>query len=1079
MASNNSPMTDHTQIGRYGTISLLKQNEPNVAVTSFGIDSETLTFGRDKDCSIRLFYQDVDPVHCKINFRDRKAFLVVLGSSGLVIDGCKAYPGSATGSPITIPLLNDSVIEIHGKRFRFTYPPKEMRAQLYDTPPQPNRRALRLSMIHSAEVFTPRPSSNPMENLRVLQSPLRPSFRSRSVTPSPSPLQTRSLFGNTAQSGPHNLDDEDEPIVLVNGDNPRVVEEDKDLVILEDVEVSPEQSTKRPVSPTKNAYVPAPPMLSLHVPPAPPVTPRRSRPSLHRAVLIRSAQRAVLKAREEEEEEEEEMEVFGTIFAEEDEEEDEDDQRVPTAANEDEDMFNDDDDEETNDEEAQQADSGSLWRKSLGRVWPFTSRSPSPTKDTTSPPKSPEAPVHDVDAEDGAEEPPTSDPVMDIDADEDKEEDEEEAQENIGPLRVIAGTPIRKSTSASSQPPLRGLFMTPQPQSSSSSFNPAARRERMSLGGQAMRIKVEEKPWKVEDIVLPGPPAASSSSSSTTSTTSTTKSTTPAPAPVPATPNRLSEAERAAIRERRRSALKMPFGGIPGLGNGPSSSPTKRDVSEQPLSSPFKARRTGAGTGTEESIPESKEKEDDGADARTLLERMKGAVEEMKSRRASMGVGMSPVKPSDDGKDIEERTTTTTTTPTTEQEQFSLLRTPDARRLPVPRRSIYVLDPPRGGAMEVDSSSPTKTVPEKEAAAQDEDVKMLPPPPPALKSPIKTRTRTTTVDTPSLADDEASPAGAGAGKDQHGGESSEENGEKEKPKAKVMTGRGKKVEESTKPPSKTQTKRSKTPVAADEEEDSAPAPAPAKPTKPASTSRTRSKTPVAAVAEPARTTRRARTAEPESTVPKKPTTATRRAGSAIPTPTPAPAPRATRRGATTATSESESEVPTTKTRARTGRKKVTEEKEKEKEKDDDDDPLEKEMEEPTPAPAPAPAKPAAKRGRPAKAAAAVVPPAIKEEETDVGGPAKAKTTRSKKTALGTEADNLPAAATTTTTTKSRGAKSSKVVEPEEVDDKENSDNEVVVTVAKTRSVAATRTTRKTTTKTKVKEEAVTEPELGA
>ncbi|KAF9254776.1 hypothetical protein L218DRAFT_444014 [Marasmius fiardii PR-910] len=72
MSSNPSPLADYSQIGRYGTISLLKQNEANVAVTSFGIDSETLTFGMDRDCSIRLFYPDISPIHCKIRFSDRK-----------------------------------------------------------------------------------------------------------------------------------------------------------------------------------------------------------------------------------------------------------------------------------------------------------------------------------------------------------------------------------------------------------------------------------------------------------------------------------------------------------------------------------------------------------------------------------------------------------------------------------------------------------------------------------------------------------------------------------------------------------------------------------------------------------------------------------------------------------------------------------------------------------------------------------------------------------------------------------------------------------------------------------------------
>ena len=63
---------DTSQIGRYGTISLLKQHDPPSVITAFGIDTEQLTFGRDRECGVRLYYPDVDPVHCKIVFEERK-----------------------------------------------------------------------------------------------------------------------------------------------------------------------------------------------------------------------------------------------------------------------------------------------------------------------------------------------------------------------------------------------------------------------------------------------------------------------------------------------------------------------------------------------------------------------------------------------------------------------------------------------------------------------------------------------------------------------------------------------------------------------------------------------------------------------------------------------------------------------------------------------------------------------------------------------------------------------------------------------------------------------------------------------
>jgi hypothetical protein len=116
----------------------------------------------------------------------------VLGKHGLLVDGCLVYPNlTANGTQTTIPLTNNSEIEIHNKRFRFTYPPKELRTMLFASPIRsqchsrpcawliivlgPNR-APRLSMIRSAQVFTPRPSKSSEENLRVLQSPVKSNF---------------------------------------------------------------------------------------------------------------------------------------------------------------------------------------------------------------------------------------------------------------------------------------------------------------------------------------------------------------------------------------------------------------------------------------------------------------------------------------------------------------------------------------------------------------------------------------------------------------------------------------------------------------------------------------------------------------------------------------------------------------------------------------------------------------------------------------------------------------------------------------------------------------------------------------
>lgn len=159
------------------------------------------------------------------------------------------FPANGSGAGhATVPLPNGSTIEIHKKLFMFNYPPKELRPQLFTPAPEAKRRKnLRMSMVQSAHVFSPAPSPNPRDNLRVLQSPLKISSLA-----------------------------DDEPVTLVDGNNPVVFQEEQDLVILEDID---------PDNAVPLNQLPPLPQL-------PPQTPRRkSIPSLHRAVLIRSAQR--------------------------------------------------------------------------------------------------------------------------------------------------------------------------------------------------------------------------------------------------------------------------------------------------------------------------------------------------------------------------------------------------------------------------------------------------------------------------------------------------------------------------------------------------------------------------------------------------------------------------------------------------------------------------------------------------------------------------------------------------------------------------------------------------------------------
>jgi len=65
-------MTDSSDIGRYGTLRLLKRHHPETTVALFPIDDETVTFGRNKVCSVRLYYDCVSEFHCTLQISEER-----------------------------------------------------------------------------------------------------------------------------------------------------------------------------------------------------------------------------------------------------------------------------------------------------------------------------------------------------------------------------------------------------------------------------------------------------------------------------------------------------------------------------------------------------------------------------------------------------------------------------------------------------------------------------------------------------------------------------------------------------------------------------------------------------------------------------------------------------------------------------------------------------------------------------------------------------------------------------------------------------------------------------------------------
>ena len=69
---------DSTDVGLYGTLRLVKRLDPHSVVASFPIDDDTVSFGRDPNCSVRLYYPTVSALHAKIVFQDKKVCLIPL-----------------------------------------------------------------------------------------------------------------------------------------------------------------------------------------------------------------------------------------------------------------------------------------------------------------------------------------------------------------------------------------------------------------------------------------------------------------------------------------------------------------------------------------------------------------------------------------------------------------------------------------------------------------------------------------------------------------------------------------------------------------------------------------------------------------------------------------------------------------------------------------------------------------------------------------------------------------------------------------------------------------------------------------
>ncbi|OCF59896.1 hypothetical protein L486_02569 [Kwoniella mangroviensis CBS 10435] len=164
----------------YGRLTLMKRKGGG-DVQTIPLDAERITFGRDYDCDVRLYYSDVSKLHCEIVFDaiSGKAILHVRGTNGLLHS-----PSGGTGTsykpPFEIPLDDKDVITIRKKPFRFEYGPSLETpvpfspaiklCSTFSADPSPSKQQLirrrashRLSLVPEGKTFVP---LSPIKNRR-------------------------------------------------------------------------------------------------------------------------------------------------------------------------------------------------------------------------------------------------------------------------------------------------------------------------------------------------------------------------------------------------------------------------------------------------------------------------------------------------------------------------------------------------------------------------------------------------------------------------------------------------------------------------------------------------------------------------------------------------------------------------------------------------------------------------------------------------------------------------------------------------------------------------------------------------
>ncbi|KAI8614374.1 hypothetical protein BC830DRAFT_1127664 [Chytriomyces sp. MP71] len=144
----------HLQMGSFGRIVVIRRNGEDGC--AFPLNIAKVTFGRDKNCTIRVKFEEVSRFHCiiTVDSTSNQIYITDTSSNGTLLNGVDI------GNGVKVRLNNGDVFTIQTRLFRFEYPRAEKVQEFIKAHPNTNTYTPRAILLHaekSTMAMTPTP----------------------------------------------------------------------------------------------------------------------------------------------------------------------------------------------------------------------------------------------------------------------------------------------------------------------------------------------------------------------------------------------------------------------------------------------------------------------------------------------------------------------------------------------------------------------------------------------------------------------------------------------------------------------------------------------------------------------------------------------------------------------------------------------------------------------------------------------------------------------------------------------------------------------------------------------------------